>query len=80
MNNNRNILYFASSTMEALYKKMDDWQEENQKRLLSMSIQKDVDEYCCIALTNPSEVVIVSGGAFEYEQARVKDRKLQSHL
>ncbi len=77
MNNNRNILYFASSTMQALYKKMDDWQEENQKRLLSMSIQKDADEYCCIALTNPSEVVIVSGGAFEDRHARVKDRKLQ---
>ena len=76
MNNKRNILYFASSTMAALYKKMDDWQEENQKRLLSMSIQKDADEYCCIALTNPSEVVIVDCDR-SYNKAKVSGGKLQ---
>lgn len=63
MNNKRNILFFAGSTMSALYKKMNDWQEENQKRFLSMSIEKDADTFCCIALTNPSEVVIVNGSS-----------------
>ena len=59
MNNNRNILFFNNSTMMGLHQDMDNWQEKNQKRFLSMSIKKDAGIFCCIALTNPSEVVIV---------------------
>jgi hypothetical protein len=39
---------------------MEGWQHVNSKRLLSISIERDGDNYCCIALTNPSEVVITS--------------------
>ncbi|MGE0131297.1 MAG: hypothetical protein AB7U82_24715 [Blastocatellales bacterium] len=59
-NNKHNLLYFAGSSMRELYQRMDNWQNDNQKRFLSISIQKDGDEFCCIALTNPSEVVITS--------------------
>ena len=37
---------------------MQTWQAENTKRLLSLSVQEDEDKFCCIALTNPIEVVI----------------------
>jgi len=40
---------------------MINWQNDNQKRLLSLSIQKDGTVFCCIALTNPTEVFIQSG-------------------
>lgn len=30
------------------------------KRLLSTSIEKDGDKFCCIALSNPTEVSIVN--------------------
>lgn len=56
--NKHNILYFQHSSMRGLYECMEQWQNDNQKRLLSVSIQKDGDEYCCIALTNPMEVTI----------------------
>jgi len=56
--NKRNLHYFESPTMRELYKCMDDWQEKNGKRLLSVSINKDEDIFCCIALTNPTEVVL----------------------
>ena len=56
--NKRNILYFESDSMRSLYETMDKWQVENNKRLLSLNIQADQDNYCCIALTNPTEVVI----------------------
>ena len=45
--------------MKGLYDTIESWQIENRKRLLSLNIQKDGDCFCCIALTNPSEVVIV---------------------
>lgn len=60
-NNKRNILYFECVSVKTLYQKMNLWQKENNKRFLSMSINKYQEKYCCIALTNPSEVVIVSG-------------------
>jgi hypothetical protein len=58
--NRRNIHYFESSSMRALYDQMDEWQSSESKRFLSVSIQQDGDNYCCIALTNPTEVVITS--------------------
>lgn len=58
--NKRNMHYFESSSMRELHDCMQNWQNENNKRLLSISIQKDCGTFCCIALTNPSEVVITS--------------------
>lgn len=58
--NKHNLVYFEHPTMRGLYETMDAWQVEHQKRLLSVSVQRDGDNYCCIALTNPSEVIIVS--------------------
>ncbi|QTA84818.1 hypothetical protein [Desulfonema magnum] len=69
--NKHNILYFEGSSVRKLYENMETWQHENRKRFLSTSIQKDGDKFCCIALTNPSEVVVVCG-KFEH-QAFVTD-------
>jgi len=44
--------------MRGLYESMQAWQEANRKRFLSVSVQEDGGKFCCIALTNPSEVVI----------------------
>ena len=57
-NNKHNILYFESATMKELHKSMDKWQKDNEKRYLSMSVEKDGDLFCCMALTNPTEVII----------------------
>ena len=38
---------------------MDACQQDTSKRFLSLTIHKEDDGYACIALTNPSEVVIV---------------------
>jgi hypothetical protein len=59
--NQRNILFFEAPTMKSLFESMDTWQKENGKRFLSASIHQDNNLYCCIALTNPMEVVIVNG-------------------
>jgi len=80
-NNKHNILYFEGSSMRVLHNTMDEWQKENEKRFLSMSVNKDGETYCCIALTNPSEVVIVSGSDGKYthlDQAMVTDHKLHT--
>ena len=59
--NKRNLQYFKNASMDGLYADMEDWQNTNQKRLLSTSILKDGDMFCCVALSNPSEVIICSG-------------------
>jgi hypothetical protein len=56
--NKRNLLYFEADTMRELYEVMEEWQEVNNKRLLSTNIQQDRGKFCCIALSNPTEVVI----------------------
>lgn len=57
--NKHNLIYFESTTMKDLYNTMEEWQKTNKKRLLSTNIQKDKGKFCCIALTNPTEVLIV---------------------
>jgi predicted RNA-binding protein len=63
-----NILFFQNPTMKGLYEVMEIWQNDNQKRFLSMNIQKDGAIFYCIALTNPSEVIIVGGNGGNYAQ------------
>lgn len=60
--NKNNLMYFESSTVKGLYETMENWQKTYKKRLLSTNIQKDKGKFCCIALTNPTEVIIMDGG------------------
>jgi len=57
--NLHNVLYFENTSMRGLFDDMCSWQKENKKRFLSSGIQQDQSKYCCICLTNPSEVTIV---------------------
>jgi hypothetical protein len=57
--NKRNLFYFEASSMRGLYQAMEQWQSDNNKRLLSVSIEHDGLQFCCIALSNPTEVYIV---------------------
>lgn len=59
--NKRNLQYFESSSMRDLFDLIHIWQNENDKRFLSLSIEKDEGKFCCIALTNPTEVIIMDG-------------------
>jgi hypothetical protein len=59
--NKHNLIYFEANSMRELYDNMEEWQKTNQKRLLSTNIQKDKRKFCCIALTNPTEVIICNG-------------------
>ena len=59
MDNKNNLLYFEEDSMRALFDAMHSWQVANQKRLLSASTQRDGNQFCCIALSNPMEVHLV---------------------
>ncbi|MBC8493152.1 MAG: hypothetical protein H8D43_05135 [Chloroflexi bacterium] len=72
--NKRNLIYFESNSMKELYDTMEEWQQSNSKRLLSTSIHKDDGKFCCIALSNPSEVVICNGSS--WDQAHVRGGSL----
>jgi hypothetical protein len=77
--NKLNVLFFEAPSVRKLYEEMDQWQKTNRKRFQSVSVQRDTDAFCCIALTNPSEVLIVdpvnsnwtSGGTARVEKGRV---------
>jgi hypothetical protein len=72
--NKHNLLYFEAPTMKELFETMENWQQNNQRRLLSTNIQQDQGKFCCIALSNPTEVIICNGSSSD--QVRVKDFKL----
>jgi hypothetical protein len=59
--NKRNLLYFEAPSMAQLFSLMQSWQVENEKRLHSVSVERDGDKFCCIGLTNPTEVIIRDG-------------------
>jgi hypothetical protein len=75
--NKHNLVYFENPSMRGLYTCMEEWQQANNRRLLSISVQQDGGNYCCIALTNPAEVVIASYDGQRY--ARV-NRDGQLHV
>ena len=58
MDNKKNLQFFEANSKKSLFNNMQDWQVKNEKRLLSTDIQRDGDIFTCIALTNPSEVVL----------------------
>lgn len=60
--NFHNLLFFENTSMKGLYQDLQNWQEADQKRLFSLQIAQDGDMSSCIALTNPSEVIICHGG------------------
>jgi len=70
--NKRNLAYFENPSMRGLYACMEEWQRANNRRLLSISVQRDGGNYCCIALTNPTEVVITSEDGTHH--AKVNDK------
>jgi hypothetical protein len=72
--NNHNLIYFESSSMRDLFDRMEKWQIANQKRLLSIDIQQDSGNFCCIALTNPTEVVIKGGSPIQVDVRGVNTR------
>ncbi len=59
--NKRNLLYFEAPSMRALFAEMDEWQAKHRKRLQSVSVQPDGGSFAAIALSNPTEVIIVDG-------------------
>jgi len=59
--NKHNVHYFQGSSMKSLYTAIEGWQNQNKRRFLSLSIERDGDNFCCIALTNPTEMIIVRG-------------------
>ena len=73
MKNKQNLQFFEATSMKSLYKNMKDWQVKNEKRLLSTDIQQDGDMFTCIALTNPTEVVLCDRDGMPLKVSVVKD-------
>lgn len=48
---------------------------ENKKHLLSLSIQRAGELFCCIALANPAEVMIMDG--YSSDGVDVRDNALK---
>jgi len=78
--NKRNVLFFKGKSMPELFKRMDKWQKKNNKRFLSASVQKDGETFYCIALTNPTEVVITSEDGKRHAEVRALDSPIGGAL
>ena len=72
--NKKNIMYFENRTMRGLFEDIEAWQNSNMKRLLSTNIEKDGGNFCCIALSNPTEVKIVESCLLDVDVVRNWDK------
>jgi hypothetical protein len=50
------LIYFECSSMRELYDCLENWQNTNHKRLISLSTQKEGKKLSCIALINPDDI------------------------
>ena len=77
--NKHNLLYFEAESVRGLFEQMAEWQSENRKRFLSVSIHPDQHGlFSCLALTNPMEVVIECGSG--HSQALVAGSALKTYI
>ena len=51
-----NLLYFECLSMRELYDCLKSWQDKYGQGFLSLNIQQDGDNFCCIAIVNPLEI------------------------
>jgi hypothetical protein len=72
--NKRNLQYFEGKSMKGLFDILNQWQIENEKRFLSINIQETSGLFCCIALTNPAEVMITSEDGKQHAQVDTQGR------
>jgi hypothetical protein len=59
--NKRNLEWFEAASMRALFTEINEWQAKHRKRFASLNVQRDGERFCCIAVTNPTEVIIMDG-------------------
>ncbi len=59
--NKRNLQDFEAPSVRELFAAMQAWQVDNNQRFHSLHVEHDAGSYCCIALTNPTEVIIKDG-------------------
>ena len=63
-----NLVYFECSSMKELYDSLKNWQDIKRKSFLSLSIQKDGTNFCCIAVISPKELTQI----VDYKEAMAK--------
>jgi len=72
-----NLVYFECSSMSELYASLKGWQNSNQKSFISLSIQKDGTNFCCVAIISPIELTQI----IEYKEAMAKfQRRALKHI
>jgi len=49
--NKRNLLYFEAPSMRELYGTILEWQEEHLDLFVSLHVELDGSNFCCIAMT-----------------------------
>jgi hypothetical protein len=76
-----NLIYFECSSMRELYDCLENWQITNQRRFLSLSIQLDKGNFCCIALTDSKVLARQKPTKTEYETEMARfERKAVKHI
>ena len=73
------FFYFESPTMQGLYDCLENWQNTAQKYILSINIQRDHENYCCIVLANSLELAQTPLTLYEVDMERFR-RKALKHI
>jgi hypothetical protein len=71
-----NLLYFECLSMRELYDCLKSWQDKNGEVFLSLEIQPDGDNFCCIAVINRVEVQESNSKMLSLSADEIKDLAL----
>ena len=71
-----NVLYFEGLSMRELYDCLKSWQDKNGEGFLSLGIQQDGDNFCCIAVINRVDVQESNSKMLSLSADEIKDLAL----
>ncbi len=74
-----NIFYFESSSMRGLYDSLEIWQNTTQKRIHSLNIQHDHENFCCIVLAYSQDVAISQFKPYDDAMAKFQRKALKPY-
>jgi hypothetical protein len=75
--NKSNIFYFESSSMRGLYECLEIWQNTTQKRIRSLSIQQDHENFCGIVLADSQDAAQTQLKPYDDAMAKFQRKALK---
>ena len=77
MDNESGLFYFESPSMQGLYDSLEKWKNSSQAQIISLSIQQDHDNFCCIVVADSHDNDQPQFNQYEIDMAKFQRKALK---